>query len=95
MINVDFPPPDTPVTQVRSPSGIVAEAFFRLLPLAPTISSLRTGSGVRRGRKLATSRAPVRYWPVRDAGSAMISAGVPCDTISPPWMPAPGPTSTT
>ena len=29
-----MPPPETPVTQVNSPSGISAETFFRLLPRA-------------------------------------------------------------
>ncbi len=50
MISVDLPPPETPVMQVNRPSGIEVEMCFRLLPLAPTISSLRAGSGLRRGR---------------------------------------------
>ena len=33
-ISVDLPPPDTPVTQVNTPSGISASTDFRLLPLA-------------------------------------------------------------
>ena len=39
--------------------------------------------------------SPVRYLPVSDFGFAMISSGVPSATISPPWMPAPGPMSNT
>ena len=39
--------------------------------------------------------APVRYLPVSESFDAMMSAGVPCATISPPWMPAPGPMSST
>ena len=33
---VDLPPPETPVTQVKVPSGNPAVTSFRLLPLAPT-----------------------------------------------------------
>ena len=33
---VDLPPPETPVTAVKVPSGISAVTFFRLLPRAPT-----------------------------------------------------------
>ena len=40
MISVDLPPPETPVTQVKMPSGIAAVTFFRLLPRAPTILQL-------------------------------------------------------
>ena len=36
-------------------------------------------------------RRPERYWPVREAGFAAISAGVPWATIMPPCTPAPGP----
>ena len=35
MSRVDLPPPDTPVTQVKTPSGISAEMFLRLLARAP------------------------------------------------------------
>ena len=45
MTSVDLPPPETPVTQVNRPSGIVAVTFFRLLPRAPTILSSRPGRG--------------------------------------------------
>ena len=48
MTSVDLPPPETPVTQVKSPSGIVAVTFLRLLPRAPTIASSRPGSRARR-----------------------------------------------
>ena len=40
------------------------------------------------------NRLPLRYWPVRELGLARISSMVPSAVISPPWMPAPGPTST-
>ena len=35
---VDFPLPDTPVTQVKVPIGIFKSTFLRLLPVAPFIS---------------------------------------------------------
>ena len=34
-MSVDLPPPETPVMQVKVPSGISAVTFFRLLPRAP------------------------------------------------------------
>ena len=34
-MKVDFPLPDTPVTQVNVPMGIFAETFFKLFPVAP------------------------------------------------------------
>ena len=37
-IKVDFPLPETPVTQVKVPTGIFRLTFFRLFPLAPLIS---------------------------------------------------------
>ena len=36
--NVDFPLPDTPVTQVNVPNGILRFTFLRLFPVAPNIS---------------------------------------------------------
>ena len=35
-MSVDFPLPETPVTQMSVPSGKSTVAFFRLLPVAPT-----------------------------------------------------------
>ena len=35
---VDFPLPDTPVTQVKLPSGIFKFTLLRLFPVAPVIS---------------------------------------------------------
>ena len=37
--SVDLPEPDTPVTQVKRPTGNDTVTFFRLLPLAPTTRS--------------------------------------------------------
>ena len=89
-----MPPPETPVTQVNRPSGISAETFFRLLPRAlMTLMVRRWFGGLRSG--IATDISPVRYLPVSDFGFFMISAGVPCATMWPPCMPAPGPMSST
>ena len=46
--SVDLPPPETPVTQVNSPSGISAVTFLRLLPRALTTFSVRRGFFGRR-----------------------------------------------
>src|ERR1044072_6321850 len=50
MISVLLPLPDTPVTQVKVPSGILAVTFCRLFSLAPLTVSQRPflGGGGRR-----------------------------------------------
>ena len=48
MSSVDLPPPETPVMQVKRPSGISAVTFFRLLPRAPTTVSTLPLIGLRR-----------------------------------------------
>ena len=88
----DLPLPDTPVTQVMTPRGSFTSMFFRLLVRAPHMVSQPAGS--RRDAGMGTNFFPDRYCPVRESGFAMICSGVPSATISPPWMPAPGPTST-
>jgi hypothetical protein len=65
-----------------------------LLPVALTTVSFLP-LPLRRLAGMAISRAPERYWPVMEAASRMISAGVPWATIWPPWTPAPGPMSKT
>ena len=82
------------MTQVNSPSGISAETFFRLLPRALTTLMVRRWFGGRRSG-ISTDNSPVRYLPVSDFGLRMMSSGVPWATIWPPWMPAPGPMSST
>ena len=42
MIRVLLPPPETPVTQVKVPSGMSAVTVFRLLPRAPTMRIMRS-----------------------------------------------------
>ena len=89
----DFPLPDTPVTQVNVPRGIFTSISFRLFSAAPKTSRnlplpFRLSSGT------AIFFLPLRYCPVMDFSQFIISSTVPAATISPPWTPAPTPTST-
>ena len=89
-----LPLPLTPVTQVKVPKGMDTSMSFRLFSAAPrTVRTWPLPS--RRVSGTAMYRLPERYWPVREAGFAMTSSGVPAATIWPPWIPAPGPTSMT
>jgi len=88
----DLPLPDTPVTQVMTPSGKRTSMFFRLFARAPRTSMYPLG--FRRTAGTGTLRLPDRYAPVIERSAAMISAGVPHATTSPPSTPAPGPMST-
>ena len=48
-MSVDFPEPDTPVTQVNKPKGMSTVRFFKLLPVAPWMRICLPGvGGVRR-----------------------------------------------
>ena len=57
--SVDLPPPETPVTQVNTPSGMAAVTSLRLLPRAPTTRRTRFMSV---GRRFGTGmpRRPLR-----------------------------------
>jgi hypothetical protein len=82
LTSVLLPEPETPVTTVKAPMGNSTVRFLRLFCRAPLItSSLRPA---RRVSGTGTSRAPVRYWPVSDAGTFSIGFGVPWATTSPP-----------
>jgi hypothetical protein len=94
-VKVDLPPPDTPVMQVKVPTGISPVTPFRLLPVAPmTFSTFFLEIG-RRSSGTSISRTPDRYWPVMLSGLAVTSAGVPWAMIWPPCTPAAGPMSIT
>ena len=65
-----MPPPETPVTQVKQPSGIEAVTSFRLLPRAPRTVSWRRLSSLRRcgrqrDRALAREILPGEAFGVR------------------------------
>ena len=77
-----LPEPDTPVTQVITPSGKRTSTFLRLCARAPR--TVIKPVGERRIAGSGTRRLPERYCPVSDAGLAMTSSGVPAATISPP-----------
>ena len=93
-IREDFPLPDTPVTQISSPSGKCTSIPFRLCSAAPRMTSswpfpcrLTVGTGI--------FFCPLRYWPVTDSGQAHRSSTDPAQTTFPPLTPAPGPMSMT
>ena len=88
-----FPEPETPVTQVITPTGIFTEMPLRLFSLAPVTASQPLGC--RRWVGTGTCILPLKYWPVTDSATSMISCAVPWAITFPPWEPAPGPISTT
>ena len=92
--SVLFPLPDTPVTQMKRPRGNFTVRSARLFSAAPRTSS-QPDSGRWRDEGTAIPARPVRYRAVSDRGLASRSSTEPWQTISPPWMPAPGPRSTT
>ncbi|MNN52193.1 hypothetical protein D3C81_1668770 [compost metagenome] len=95
LISVDLPEPETPVTQVNSPTGTSRLTFCRLLPRAPfSLSNFFLSRGVRAAGTAIFLR-PERYLPVTESGWLITSSGVPSATICPPCTPAPGPMSTT
>ena len=84
MVNsVLFPDPETPVMQVKVPSGKLAVTPRRLFPVALTTFSFFPFP-LRRSAGTATARSPRRYCPVIEFGAAAISSGVPRAMISPP-----------
>jgi len=67
LMSVDLPAAGTPVTTVRTPSGISTSISLRLWELAPRITSFFS-PGLRRSAGTAIARAPERYRPVRSWG---------------------------
>ena len=81
MSSVDLPPPETPVMQVKRPSGISAVTFFRLFSRAPmTVSTLRFVGRAALASASGSGARPRGTAPVRLSGFAMMSSGVPCAT---------------
>ena len=91
--NVLFPEPETPVTQLNTPSGNLTLIFFKLCSVAPltsiafpfTVFLLFFGTGI--------FFLPLKYWPVIEFSTFLISSAVPCAITLPPCTPAPGPIS--
>ena len=93
LTNELLPDPETPVTTVITDNGISTSTSFKLLLFAPFIDILRFVISLRcSGTSIRF--LPLKYWPVKDFLSFITFLGVPLETISPPWLPAPGPTST-
>ena len=90
----DLPDPETPVTTVSVPYSTFADTLLRLFAVQPKILKAPR-RGFLRFPGSSIMRLPVRYAPVSESGFAMISAGVPAATTSPPSSPAPGPMSIT
>jgi len=90
---VDFPEPETPVMQVKMPSGISTLIFFKLCSLTP-FNFKNVPFPLRRFLGIVMLIAPDRYCPVRLSLTFIICSGVPWATTFPPWTPAPGPKST-
>ena len=88
----DLPLPDTPVTQVITPSGNDTSMPFRLW--ARALRTVIQPFGWRSTGGSGTRLRPERYMPVMEFGHCITSPGEPAATICPPWVPAPGPMST-
>jgi hypothetical protein len=83
LIKVDFPLPDTPVTQTNFPKGIVKSTFFKLFSFAPLTTIfcplpllLDAGTGI--------FNSPLKYFPVNEFLLLAIANGVPSAIIFPP-----------
>lgn len=82
-INVDFPEPETPVTQLNSPSGNFTLTFFKLFCVAPCISISLDLICFLLFLGTAICFLPLRYCPVMDASTCFISSAVPlCHYLS-------------
>jgi len=86
LIKLDLPDPDTPVTTVYTPVGILTVTSFKLFSEAFLIT--RWPFGLRRffGTGILSSLA--KYLPVIDVGESTKDCGVPCATTSPPKFPS-------
>ena len=93
LTRLDFPDPETPVTPVIVPSGILTFMFLRLFSAAP-ITSKNFPVPLRRVLGIGIDFFPLRYCPVIESGQFLMSSTVPVQTICPPCTPEPGPTST-
>ena len=83
LINVLFPEPDTPVTQVKTPSGIFTLIFFKLFWQAPFISIDFPFDFLRLLGTLICL-LPLKYAPVIEFGFCFISSAVPVAITFPP-----------
>ncbi len=89
-----MPEPLTPVTQVRTPSGISTSIPLRLCSAAPRMRSFWP-AGLRRAAGSGIASSSRRYLAVSDRGSCISASRLPEKITRPPWSPAPRPMSTT
>src|SRR4030043_2063351 len=82
-----LPEPDTPVTAVNIPTGILISIFLRLFSLAPSKIICRPPEERLFGGR-AIDSFPDKNLPVSDSSLIKISSGVPRKTTSPPCTPA-------
>ena len=75
LTSVLLPEPQTPVTTVMTPSGKRAVMFCRLCSRAPFDGDPFAGERARRQRGAGCRCRRERYWPVSDAGHAMMCCG--------------------
>src|SRR2546421_9715298 len=94
---VDLPLPETPVTQVKQPSGKETVSSFKLFSFAPTnvnqLSDCLGERGLARCLGTGIRVRPERYSAVKEFFAHRMSSSLPCAAISPPRGPAPGPRS--
>ena len=75
LIKVDLPEPETPVTQVITPKGIVKSTFCKLCPDAPISLICSSGlGGLTRSLGTAIFNLPERYFPVKEFSLAASSS---------------------
>ena len=79
MTIVDFPLPETPVTHVNVPVGILRFTLFKLFPQAPLISTKRPFLASRLIFGISIDFLFARYCPVILFLSFLISSYVPRD----------------
>ena len=91
--NVDFPEPETPVTQLNTPSGNFTLIFFKLFSVAPCTSITLDFTGFLLFLGTSIFFLPLKYWPVIEPSTFLTSSAVPCAITFPPCVPAPGPIS--
>src|SRR2546428_11414289 len=93
LTSVDLPEPDTPVTHVKVPSGIVTDWPLRLCSRGSWMVSA-CPVPLRRGAGTGVGRAPAGDCPGREGSLGPISSGGPVGTTWAPSSPAPGPRAT-
>ena len=92
LTSVLLPEPETPVTQINCPNGNFTFMFFKLCSVAPLTSiAFPLDFLLFLGTKICF--LPLKYCPVIDSGTNLISSAVPCAITFPPCTPAPGPIS--